>query len=288
MHENEPYEKLYKNLSSTIGITASGVYAVLVGLYEFLERQNQLAKDGAFYITVPTLEKMTLLKRRKQENILQILEQEKLIKIERRGYPTRRFIKILPVNLSDRATPEKSTENASWYKTDTQLVQNVPTISTKRTNYTDETSQLYVQNVPTIGTKCTNYRDETYHNKEIINKEIIKKEIINKEKEEEKNISTIWQHYAGMINLETHQDIADAVTLYGEEWCKHAIDETKERNVKNWKYTLAILRDWAKKFPASGKPWEGAKNGRRKDNSKPILGNATSEQWANEPDELIL
>ena len=281
MHKNEAYTRTLKKLSANFGIEISGVYGVLVDIHEYLKAHDQLTGDGYFYVTVPTLSRLTKLKRRKQENIVKLMEEIGLIHTMAKGFPSKRYIKLLPFDVS--SLPYSFTEEvmSEEYGIDEN------TGSTKRTNNTYETYQQYVQNVPTIGTKRTNYTYETYHNREHNNKEQIYRNHNNKERTEQSETIKLYQSAFGVVNSILYSDIKEDIETYGEDWTCEALKRAIGNNARSWNYTKKILQNWSERYPRDSKPWEEERlNGKSK--NKPRKTQRDDVDWANEPNELVL
>ncbi len=259
------YYILDREILETLGTECACLYAVLEDFEAYTEKNGQKTRDNFFYLTSDTGKTRTTLSKHKQTRAIKKLEEHGYIRTRVAGIPKKRYFQLAS-NFDNNSKKIELTEVKNFN------VQKSKNLTIEVKNFNERKSK-----------NLTNVSQKIEHNKELITNNKNKELITNKTE-----VCTIWQNYAGMINLQTHQDIEDAVTLYGEEWCKQAIALTKEKNVKNWKYPIAILRDWASKFPASAKPWEGVKGGRNKNTDRQNLGNATSEQWKQEPDKLIL
>lgn len=85
-------------LAKSIGFEESAVYGILLNMYINYYNRNELSDEGWFFCTVPFFEKLYGLKRKRQENIFNKLEQEGLIKIHYKGKEgassIRRYIEI--------------------------------------------------------------------------------------------------------------------------------------------------------------------------------------------------
>mgnify|MGYP001327134023 FL=1 len=130
-------------------------------LSHFSEAENTIAdKDGWFYQTIPTVEKMTTLSRFKKEEAINILIKKGILEQTNKGMPRKRYFKLNYNKIADIIV--ESTQNTHSY-------------SMRETNrqVCEKLTGKYVRN----SHACMR---ETSTNKEISNKEINNKEI-NKE-----------------------------------------------------------------------------------------------------------
>ena len=127
------YIVLNKILVKELGVEAAFLLSALADGEEVAKKEGNLIDDGWFYQTVKTLEKITTLSRRKQENSLKKLLEINLIEQKNMGVPCKRYFRINTNVLLDLMLGE-TPKTSSSYKTYQQE-------STKNTN-------KKVQNVP--------------------------------------------------------------------------------------------------------------------------------------------
>ncbi len=89
------YYKLFKNILETLGTDSACVFAVMNDFNEYAKREGQLTEDGYFFLTAPTLEKKTLLKRWKQDAAIERLKDNGYISYKLKGMPAKRFYKVV-------------------------------------------------------------------------------------------------------------------------------------------------------------------------------------------------
>ncbi len=276
MHDKEYYTKTYNKLSANFGVEVSSVYGILLGINDYLKGYERLTEDGYFYVTIPTLQELTRLQRKRQSAILKEMVAIGLIDIKRRGNPARRYFKILSYDMGQ--LQGRSLD-------DFQIVQNGQT----------RLSQMDKLDCPKSANKIVpngqTSLSQTDTKLEYINKNKETRTYIrtykNKDNEE---IINLYEESFGGIHPKFLEMLNDDIQAYGKEWVFHALKRTIKRNIKQWKYVTAILNDW-RKYGMDSKPWEIEENGsNRKDSKKSsnMYGNATAEQWENEPTELIL
>ncbi|MDF1513982.1 MAG: DnaD domain protein [Anaerolineae bacterium] len=58
------------------------------------------------------------------------------------------------------------------------------------------------------------------------------------------NIFTLYEQNIGPLTAMISEDLADAETMFPEDWIEDAFHEAVQLNIRNWKYIFAILKRW--------------------------------------------
>lgn len=107
----------YWTLNKTI-VSIFGIETALL-LTVFAEAENMMAdKDGWFYQTTSTIEKITTLKRFKQDNSIKELEDMGILVKEVRGMPAKKYFKIDYKALNDKIVGNQQTSMLETSKQD--------------------------------------------------------------------------------------------------------------------------------------------------------------------------
>lgn len=88
------YLTVNKLLMKAIGISESILLSELCYRRQYLARANKLTEDGFFYATVEDVEEETTLNDYAQRKALEKLTKMGLVKVDRRGLPAKRYIRI--------------------------------------------------------------------------------------------------------------------------------------------------------------------------------------------------
>lgn len=88
------YLTVNKHLMKSIGLQEAVLLSELCYRRQYLDRSDKLTEDGFFYATVEDVEEETALSDYNQRKILERFQAIKLVEVERRGMPAKRFIRI--------------------------------------------------------------------------------------------------------------------------------------------------------------------------------------------------
>ncbi len=84
-----------KRLIKSIGLITAVIYSELLSKYYYFEERNMLTDDGYFFCTVKDMKESTSLTDHQQRQAIKKLMDLKLVDIQVRGVPAKRYVKIV-------------------------------------------------------------------------------------------------------------------------------------------------------------------------------------------------
>ena len=83
-----------KTFIQKFGLEAAAIIGELCSEYDYYDERGKLEEDGSFYSTIKNIEEKLGIKEKKQRLIFKELELAGIIKVYKRGMPSKRYVKI--------------------------------------------------------------------------------------------------------------------------------------------------------------------------------------------------
>jgi hypothetical protein len=99
-----------KDLARNIGLEEAIIIGELASEYDYWLKQNDLDEEGYFYSTIENIEKQTTLSEYRQRKAMNTLKSLKLIDVQLKGLPAKRYVKLNEEAIGDFITKEPNIE----------------------------------------------------------------------------------------------------------------------------------------------------------------------------------